>query len=75
MKRAYIPLSETYSKKALEALRPEAEEGMNGVEVDISLDTSEIEIDAEDSGDLRAALNSYLRWLNISKEITDEYEV
>ncbi len=75
MKKAYLAFSENYSKNALKALEPEAKEGMNGVQVEISLENSEIEVSSEDTSDLRAALNSYLRWLNISKEITDGYEL
>ncbi len=72
-KRADLALSNLHSKKALEALIPEAEEGMKGVEVDISFDPPKIAIDAEDTSALRAALNSYLRWFKISEEITTEY--
>ncbi|MFP4608090.1 MAG: KEOPS complex subunit Pcc1 [Candidatus Natronoplasma sp.] len=75
MKKARLALPKNYSKNTLKALIPEADEGMKGVEIDISFDPYEIRIDAEDSGALRAALNSYLRWLHISKEITAEYEV
>ncbi|MFP4001258.1 MAG: KEOPS complex subunit Pcc1 [Thermoplasmata archaeon] len=74
MKKATLAFPRLGSKDALEALRPEAEEGMKGVEIDISMDPPEIDIIAEDTGALRAALNSYLRWLDISDKITTEYD-
>ncbi len=74
MKKACLTFSDDYSKKSLDAMVPESQEEMKGVEVKISSDTSRIEIDAQDTITLRAALNSYLRWLNVSKEITDKYE-
>ena len=73
MRKATLAFSQIDSKDALEALKPEAEEGMKRVEIDISLDPPEIEIVAEDTGALRAALNSYLRWVDISDKITNEY--
>ncbi len=73
MRKATLAFSELDSIDALEALKPEAEEGMDRVEINISTDSPCIEIDAEDTRALRAALNSYLRWLNISEKITTEY--
>lgn len=73
MKKATLAFSRLDSIDALEALKPEAEEGMKGVEIDISMDPPEIDIVAEDTGALRAALNSYLRWLDISDKITTQY--
>ncbi len=73
MKKANLVLSKEHSGKILKSLEPEAEEGMKRVLTDISFDPPEIEIKAEDSGSLRAAMNSYLRWLKISEEITEKY--
>lgn len=73
MKKANLVLSNEHSRKILKSLEPEAEEGMKRVSIDISFDPPEIGIKAEDSGSLRAAMNSYLRWLKISEEITEEY--
>lgn len=73
MRKATLAFSELDSIDALEALRPEAEEGMKRVEIDISTDPPCIDIEAEDSRALRAALNSYLRWLDISNKIMTEY--
>jgi len=72
-KSVYLVFSNLHSKKTLEALIPEAEEGMKGIEVDISLDPPSIRINAEETSALRAALNSYLRWLKISENITTVY--
>ncbi len=60
--------------ESLRPLIPEAEEGMNRVEIDISLHPPQIEIKAEDTSALRAALNSYLRWIDISTEIVEKAE-
>ncbi len=73
MRNATLAFSEIDSIETLEALRPEAEEGMKRVEIDISTDPARIDIEAEDTRALRAALNSYLRWLDISNKITTEY--
>lgn len=73
MKKATLSFTDLDSSEALEALKPEAEEGMNRVEIDITLNPPKIHIEAEDSRALRAALNSYLRWLDISDEITTKF--
>ncbi len=73
MKKATLAFSELDSIEALEALKPEAEEGMRRVDIDISTEPARIDILAEDTRALRAALNSYLRWLDISNKITTEY--
>ena len=74
MRKCTLALSEEKSNEALEALVPEAEEGMNRVDIEVSLDSNTIDIEAEDTGSLRAALNSYLRWLDISEKITTKYK-
>jgi len=74
MRKATLAFSELDSKEALQALKPEAEEGMKRVEIDISTDPAQIDIEAEDTRALRAALNSYLRWLDVSNKITTEYK-
>jgi len=74
MKRATIKLNNIKNaEKALRPLVPEADEGMKRVEIDITLNPPEIEINAEDTRALRASMNSYLRWLNISEKITEEF--
>ena len=59
-------------KECLQSLVPEADEGMRRVEIDLSFGPPQIIIDAEDTRALRAALNSYLRWLNISEKIFND---
>lgn len=53
----------------LRSLSPEAEEGMNRVKVEILYDLPGISIEAQDSRALRAAVNSYLRWTNVTEDI------
>lgn len=59
--------------KTLESLTPEIEDSMKRTKIDISLAPPQITIDSEDTSALRAALNSYLRWIDISKKITEGY--
>ncbi|MFO7991960.1 MAG: KEOPS complex subunit Pcc1 [Thermoplasmata archaeon] len=74
MMRATLTLDKKHlDKKMLGALEPEVEEGMNRVKASIEHDPPRILIEAEDSRALRAALNSYLRWLGITDEISDKY--
>ncbi|MFP4051069.1 MAG: KEOPS complex subunit Pcc1 [Thermoplasmata archaeon] len=74
MKRATITLKNIENaEKALRPLVPEADEGMRRVEIDISLNPPKIVIEAEDTRALRASMNSYLRWLNISEEISKKF--
>ncbi len=53
----------------LRSLHPEVKEGMNRVTVEILYDLPGIKIEAKDSRALRAAVNSYLRWIDISDQI------
>ncbi|MFW6196164.1 MAG: KEOPS complex subunit Pcc1 [Thermoplasmatota archaeon] len=74
MKRATITLKNIENaEKALRPLVPEADEGMRRVEINISLNPPKIIIEAEDTRALRASMNSYLRWLNISEEISKKF--
>ncbi|MFW5904103.1 MAG: KEOPS complex subunit Pcc1 [Candidatus Saliniplasma sp.] len=73
MKSAYIRLPESEMTKAsMESLVPEAQEGMRRVNVKLDFDSDEIQIEAEDTRALRAAVNSYLRWLEVSNEIWND---
>ncbi len=74
MKKATLAFSDLDTSKTLEALKTEAQEGMKRVEIEVSTDPPKIQIEAEDSRALRAALNSYLRWLDISDEITTKFD-
>ncbi len=73
--RAEITLSKIPDPKALAScLSPEVTEDLakTSMEVEIGIDSLKIKIAAEDVSSLRAALNSYLRWLRIA---TDTNEV
>ncbi|MFO7793120.1 MAG: KEOPS complex subunit Pcc1 [Candidatus Saliniplasma sp.] len=73
MKNAFIQLPESEMTEAsMESLLPEAEEGMRRVEVKLDFESHEIQILAEDTRALRAAVNSYLRWLEVSNEIWND---
>lgn len=60
-----------HAKAVLEALRPEVGREIPRTRVRIVPGDREIvlDIEAADLGALRAALNSYLRWIRISEEI------
>ncbi len=74
MKYALIELEDSdVNNTALEALQPEAQEGMNRVSIDISTNPPSIKIGAEDSHALRASVNSYLRWLGVTTDIANKY--
>ena len=67
--RAEITLSEIPDPQELAScLSPEVTEDLakTSMEVDIGIDSLKIKIAAEDVSSLRAALNSYLRWLRIA---------
>ncbi|MGM0405295.1 MAG: KEOPS complex subunit Pcc1 [Thermoplasmatota archaeon] len=73
MKSAYIKLPRSEMNEAsMESLVPEANEGMRRVKVELDFDSEEIKIEAEDTRALRAAVNSYLRWLEVSNEIWND---
>lgn len=73
MKDALIQLpKDERSRTSLRSLLPEAEEGMKRVDVDISVDDCEVRVEADDTTALRAALNSYVRWLDVTQKLFDE---
>ncbi len=59
---------------ALRSLVPESNDSMNRVEVDIDHKPPSIRIAAEDSSAMRAALNSYLRWLKVTMDISKKFD-
>ena len=72
--RAEILLSEIPDpKKLAKCLSPEIKEDLakTSMEMEIGDDSLKIKIDAEDVSSLRAALNSYLRWLRIATETNE----
>ncbi|MFO8110681.1 MAG: KEOPS complex subunit Pcc1 [Thermoplasmata archaeon] len=76
MKYAEISLKNTeVNSTALEALQPEADEGMDRVSVNISYHPPSISIEARDSHALRASVNSYLRWLSVTTDIASKYKI
>ncbi len=69
--RAEIVISDISNPQELAScLSPEVTEDLakTSMEVDIGIDSLKIKIAAEDVSSLRAALNSYLRWLRIATE-------
>lgn len=59
--------------KMLKTLEPEADDIMKKTQVKILNDLPGIYIEAEDAHVMRAALNSYLRWLEITENIRKDY--
>lgn len=53
-----------------QALMPEASSGVPGTKVEVSLSEGKVRISlcAEDVSALRAAVNSYLRWVKLADE-------
>ncbi len=71
MPRATLRVATPHSKAVWGALFPEAGREIPRSRVHITPGNGEIVLDVEatDLGALRAALNSYLRWIKISEEI------
>lgn len=68
--RAYLYLDD--SDEIYQALKVEAGREIPRTKIEIrKKDCVEIEIIAEDLHALRAALNSYLRWINLGYEIVE----
>ena len=74
MKRAVIEIETKNPELITDALKPELKEDFQRTKIDIIPGDKKIKlmIDAEDVSALRAALNSYLRWINLAMEINDE---
>jgi len=71
MPRATLRLATPHGKAVWGALHPEVGREIPRTRVDLVPGEGEIvlNIEATDLGALRAALNSYLRWIRISEEI------
>lgn len=56
------------------ALSPELGERIPRTRISVSREGDEVvvRIDAEDKNSLRAALNSYIRWMNVAEETAKE---
>ncbi len=61
------------TRRLLNTLKPETEESMKKVRVELLSELPGIHIEAEDSHALRAALNSYIRWLDIAEKIDNRF--
>jgi KEOPS complex subunit Pcc1 len=71
MPRATLRLATPHGKAVWGALRPEVGREIPRTRVSIIPGEKEVvlNIEASDLGALRAALNSYLRWIRVSEEI------
>ncbi len=60
-------------KYLLNSLKPETEDSLKKVHVELLSELPGICIEADDSHALRAALNSYMRWLDIAERIGKKF--
>ena len=73
MPRATLRLTTPHAIAVMGALSPEVGREIPRTRVKLTRDDGDIvlEVEASDLGSLRAALNSYLRWIEISEQISD----
>ncbi len=71
MPRAIIEYTMNDAEKIYKALKIEAGREIPRTRINVLVEgkTVKIEIDATDSHALRAAINSYMRWLSLGEEI------
>ena len=71
MPRALIEYTTNDAEKMYKALKIEAGREIPRTKIDVRIDgkTLMIAIEATDSHALRAAINSYMRWLSLGEEI------
>ncbi len=71
MPQATLRLESPHAKTVMRSLAPEVGREIPRTRVEIEADAEAVilRIDAADVSALRAALNSYLRWIKISEEI------
>ena len=74
VRRATIVLDGPEAAVVRRALSPEAGRDVPGARVRItgSGNRAELAIEAQDTGALRAAVNSYLRWADVAARVHDE---
>jgi KEOPS complex subunit Pcc1 len=74
MPRATITLEGPEAFVVRQALSPEAGRDVPGARVSVSGSSRKvtITIDADDTGALRAAVNSYLRWSDVAARVRQE---
>jgi KEOPS complex subunit Pcc1 len=72
--RAELKVRTPYSQVILGSLSPELGEKIPRTKVEVERREDEIvvKIEAEDQNALRAALNSYIRWMNVAEETAKE---
>ena len=72
MPRASLRLATPHAPAVMGALSPEVGREIPRSQVRLTRDGEDIILDVEatDLGALRAALNSYLRWIEVSEEIS-----
>jgi KEOPS complex subunit Pcc1 len=72
--RAELSVMTPYSQVILGSLSPELGEKIPRTKVEVERREDEIvvKIEAEDQNALRAALNSYIRWMNVAEETAKE---
>jgi len=73
MQKAFLEFHHPRADVIERALKPESAEPMPKMSVRISKDGDRITLDIEsqDMNGLRAAINSYLRWIDMTVRITD----
>ncbi|HOB38374.1 MAG TPA: KEOPS complex subunit Pcc1 [Methanomassiliicoccaceae archaeon] len=73
MPRATLRLATPHATALMGALSPEVGREIPRTRVELSRDDGDIvlNVEASDLGALRAALNSYLRWIEISEQISN----
>ena len=74
MQRATVTLTGSEAKVVRQALRPEAGRDVPKARVRVAGQGSILTIvaEADDTGALRAALNSYLRWADVASRVSKE---
>jgi KEOPS complex subunit Pcc1 len=72
--RAELTVKTPYSQVIQGSLSPELGERIprTRIEVERREDEIMVKIEAEDQNALRAALNSYIRWMNVAEETAKE---
>lgn len=72
--RAELTIKTKYAEVIAGSLSPELGEKIprTTVSVDRNGDELVVKIEAEDQNALRAALNSYIRWMNVAEETAKE---
>lgn len=71
---AELRFATKHAEVVASALRPELSEKIPRTRVSVGREGHEVtvRIEAEDGNALRAALNSYIRWMNVAEETAEE---